>query len=77
MISYNVNGGAGPFKVVSPPFECIIDSHKLLVMDVIIGIGIFNHPGVERNQSPDGSRHPGFGWIVLPLEHSQRHQFPP
>ena len=37
MIGYNVDGGAGPFEVVSPPFEGVVDSHKLFVVDVVIG----------------------------------------
>ena len=51
MIGYDVDGGAGPFKVVSPPFEGIIDSHKLLVMDVVIGLSIFKCLGVKDRKS--------------------------
>ena len=47
MIGYDVNGGASPFEVVSPPFEGVVDSHKLLVMDVVIGLGVFKHSGVK------------------------------
>ena len=47
MIGYDVNGGAGPFDVVSSPFEGVIDSRKFLVVDIIIRLGIFKHPGVE------------------------------
>ena len=50
MIGYNVDGGAGPFEVVSPPFEGVVDSHKLLVVDVVIGLGVFKRPGVEHNR---------------------------
>ena len=49
MIGYDIDGGAGPFKVVSPPFEGIIDSHKFFIVDVVIGLGVFKHPGVECN----------------------------
>ena len=49
MIGYNINGGAGPFKVVLPPFEGIIDSRKFFVVDVIIHLGVFKHLGVECN----------------------------
>ena len=47
MIGYDVDGGAGPFEVVSPPFEGIIDSRKLFVVDVVIGLGIFKRSGVK------------------------------
>ena len=47
MIRYDVDGGASPFEVVSPPFEGVIDSHKFFVMDVIIGLSIFKRLGVE------------------------------
>ena len=50
MIGYDVDGGAGPFEVVSPPFEGIVDSHKLFVMDVVIGLGIFKRLGVKCDQ---------------------------
>ena len=50
MIGYDVNGGAGPFEVVSPPFEGVVDSRKLLVVDIIIGLGVFKRPGVKRNR---------------------------
>ena len=50
MIGYDVNGGAGPFEVVSPPFEGIVDSCKFLVVDVIICLSVFKRPGVECNQ---------------------------
>ena len=50
MISYNVDGGAGPFEVVSLPFEGIIDSCKFFIVDVVIGLGVFKCPGVECNQ---------------------------
>ena len=41
MISYDVDGGASPFKVVLPPFEGVIDSHKFFVVDIVIGLGVF------------------------------------
>ena len=47
MIGYNIDGGAGPFEVVSPPFEGVVDSRKLFVVDVIIGLGVFKRPGVK------------------------------
>ena len=50
MIGYDVDGGAGPFEVVSPPFEGIIDSRKLLVVDIIIGLGVFKCLGVKCDQ---------------------------
>ena len=50
MIGYDVDGGAGPFEVVSPPFEGVVDSCKLLVVDIVIGLGIFKRPGVEHDQ---------------------------
>ena len=50
MIGYNVDGGASPFKVVSPPFEGIVDSRKLLVVDVIIGLGVVKRLGVKHNR---------------------------
>ena len=34
MISYNVDGSAGPFEVVTPMFEGIIDGCKLLIVYV-------------------------------------------
>ena len=50
MIGYDVDGGASPFEVVSPPFEGIVDSRKFLVMDVVLCLGIFKCPGVECDQ---------------------------
>ena len=47
MISYNVNGGASPFEVVSPSFEGVVDNHKFFVVDIVIRLGIFKRPGVE------------------------------
>ena len=49
MISYDINGGASPFEVVSPPFEGIIDSRKFFVMDVVIHLSIFKCPRVEHD----------------------------
>ena len=43
MVSYDVDGGAGPFEVVSPLFEDVIDSRKFFVVDVVIGLGVFKH----------------------------------
>ena len=50
MIGYDVDGGAGPFEVVSPLFEGVIDSCKLFVVDVVIGLGIFKRSGVKCNR---------------------------
>ena len=50
MISYDIDGGASPFEVVSPPFEGIVDSRKFLVVDVVICLSNFKRPGVECNQ---------------------------
>ena len=50
MISYDIDGGASPFKVVSPSFEGVVDSRKFFVVDVVIGLGVFKCPGVERDQ---------------------------
>ena len=50
MISYDINGDASSFKVVSPPFECVMDGHELFIMNIIIGLGIFKHSGVECDQ---------------------------
>ena len=50
MVGYDVDGGAGPFEVVSPPFESIIDSRKFFIVDVVIGLGIFECPRVERDR---------------------------
>ena len=47
MISYNVDGGASSFEVVVPTFESVIDGHKFFVVNVIVGLGIFESPGVE------------------------------
>ena len=50
MIGYDVNGGAGPFEVVTPTFEGVIDGRKFFIMHVIISFGIFESPGVECDQ---------------------------
>ena len=47
MVGYDVDGGAGPFKVVSPPFESIVDSHKFFIVDIVIGLGVFKRSGVK------------------------------
>ena len=47
MIGYDVNGGAGPFEVVTPMFEGIVDGHKFFIMHVVISFSIFESPGVE------------------------------
>ena len=50
MISYNVNGGAGPFEVVTSTFEGVVDGHKFFIMYVVISFGIFESLGVECNR---------------------------
>ena len=50
MISYDIDGGASPFEVVTPSFEGIVDGHKFFIVDVVIGFGIFESPGVERDR---------------------------
>ena len=50
MIGYDVDGGASPFEVVSPPFEGIVDSCEFFIVDVIIGLSIFKRPGVEHDR---------------------------
>ena len=50
MISYNVDGGTSPFEVVLPPCECIVYLRKLLVVDIIIGLGVLKHLGVEHDR---------------------------
>ena len=47
VIGYDVDGGASPFEVVSPPFERVVDSHELLIVDIVIGLGVFKCLGVE------------------------------
>ena len=58
MISYNVDGGASPFEVVTPMFEGIVDGHKFLIMYVVIGFDIFESPGVECD------------WVVVTVQGS-------
>ena len=50
MIGYDIDGGASPFKVVSPLFESVIDSCKILIVNVIIGLSTFECLGVEHNR---------------------------
>ena len=50
MIGYDINGGAGPFEVVTPMFEGVVDGCKFFIMHIIISFGIFESPGVECNQ---------------------------
>ena len=47
MISYNVNGGASPFEVVTPTFEGIVDGRKSFIVHIVISFGVFESPGVE------------------------------
>ena len=51
MISYDIDGGASPFEVVSPLFEGVVDSRKFFVVDIVIHLGIFKCPGVECNRT--------------------------
>ena len=48
MVGYDVDGGAGPFEVVSPLFESVVDSRKFFIVDVVIGLGVFECPRVEQ-----------------------------
>ena len=50
MIGYDVDGGASPFEVVTPMFQGIVDGRKFLIMYIIIGFGVFESLGVERNR---------------------------
>ena len=50
MTGYDVNGGAGPFKVVMPTFEGIVDGCKFFIMYIVISFGVFESPGVECNR---------------------------
>ena len=50
MIGYDVDGGAGPFEVVMPTFEGIVDGHKFFIVYVVISFGVFESLGVECNQ---------------------------
>ena len=47
MIGYDVDGGASSFEVVAPTFESVVDGCKFFVMNVVIGLGAFESPGVE------------------------------
>ena len=46
MIGYDIDGGAGPFEVVTPTFEGIVDGCKFFIVYVIISFGVFESPGV-------------------------------
>ena len=50
MIGYNVNAGAGPFEVVSPTFEGVVDGHKFFIVHVVISFSVFESLGVECNR---------------------------
>jgi len=43
-------GGASSFEVVLPTFEGIVDGREFFVVNVVVGFGVFKHPGVERNR---------------------------
>ena len=58
MISYNVDGGAGPFEVVMPTFEGVVDGRKFFIMYVIISFSVFESLGVECN------------WVVVAVQGS-------
>ena len=60
MIGYNVDGGAGSFEVVTPSFEGIVDGCKFFIVYIVIGFGIFESPGVERD------------WVVVAIRGSNR-----
>ena len=47
MIGYDVGGGAGPFEVVTPTFEGIVDGRKFFIVYVVNSFGIFESSGVE------------------------------
>ena len=49
MIGCDVNWGAGPFEVVTPTFEGVVDGCKFFIMYVVISFGVFESPGVERD----------------------------
>ena len=74
MIGYDVNGGAGPFEVVMPMFEGVVDGRKFFIMYIVISFGVFESPGVEceSESQPGGSHCPGFGWTIRQLVCSQR-----
>ena len=50
MISYDVNGGAGPFEVVTPTFEGVVDGRKFFIVYIVISFSVFESPGVECNR---------------------------
>ena len=50
MIGYDVDGGASSFEVMAPTFESVIDGRKFFVMNIVIGLSVFESPGVECNQ---------------------------
>ena len=60
MIGYDIDGGAGSFEVVMPSFEGIIDGRKFFIVYIIIGFGVFESPGVERD------------WVVVTIRGSNR-----
>src|SRR6266481_6541549 len=47
VISYHINWGTCTFEVVTPTFEHIVYCHEFLVVNIIVGFCIFEHPGVE------------------------------
>ena len=49
MIGYDVNGDAGPFEVVTPMFEGIVDGHKFFIVHVVISFTVLESPRVECN----------------------------
>ena len=66
MIGYDIDGGAGPFEVVTPTFEGIVDGHKFFIVYVVISFGVFESPGVEcdrvlRAESWDWTGCPEYG----------------
>src|SRR6266481_5679071 len=60
VISYHIDWGTCTFEVVTPMLECIVYCREFLVLNVIVGLHVFECPGVECNwvkvtvQSMDG-----------------------
>ena len=60
MISYHINWGTGTLKAVTPALEHIIYCCEFLVMNIVVGLHVFECLGVERDwvkvavQSMDG-----------------------
>jgi len=50
MVGDNIDRCASSFEVVLPMFEGIVDGHECFVVNIVVGLGVFKHPGVERNR---------------------------